>query len=329
MALTEEGLMKVPGMLSRFVRLAGGTRAHYMTAGETGPAVILLHGGLIGWSGLADWRFVAPALGANGFRVYCPDLPGFGLTETARRAYPDDYSGFVDFLHDFATALCLDRFHLSGNSMGSSVTVHYTTDHPDRVASFILISGGIGDLVPPEVVASADQRPADQRPQLIGLFDGSPESMSKMVAPLLVDMSVISQDFLDMLAIAGGRHTDGYMGAVTARLEPDADARARLRTAGRFDRLTIPGLCIYGVEDVITPHYAGGYPQEDALSGVQFFYPERTGHLGQLDQPELLARVFAEFFGQGKVSWDTAQRAGLSTRRAPNPDLVALPDPAS
>src|ERR1700722_12221524 len=67
--LTEEGLIKVPGLLSRWVRLGNGAKAHYMTAGETGPSVMLLHGGIPGSSGTAGFRFTASFLGANGFRV--------------------------------------------------------------------------------------------------------------------------------------------------------------------------------------------------------------------------------------------------------------------
>ena len=52
MALTDEGIIEVPGMLSRWVRLGSGCKAHYMTSGETGPAVILMHGGLIGARGM-------------------------------------------------------------------------------------------------------------------------------------------------------------------------------------------------------------------------------------------------------------------------------------
>ena len=44
-ALTDEGIINVPGMASRWVRLANGARAHYVTAGDSGPAIILLHGG--------------------------------------------------------------------------------------------------------------------------------------------------------------------------------------------------------------------------------------------------------------------------------------------
>ena len=75
MALTAEGIIEVPGMASRWVRLGSGAKAHYMTSGDHGPTVLLLHGGLPGSSGTAGWRFMAPFLGANGFRVYAPDMP--------------------------------------------------------------------------------------------------------------------------------------------------------------------------------------------------------------------------------------------------------------
>lgn len=69
MALTDEGIIEVPGMLSRWVRLGSGARAHYMTSGETGPAVILLHGEITGSPGLAGWRFMSPFLGESGYRT--------------------------------------------------------------------------------------------------------------------------------------------------------------------------------------------------------------------------------------------------------------------
>jgi hypothetical protein len=40
MGLTDEGIIEVPGMLSRWVRLGSGARAHYTTSGGTGPAVV-------------------------------------------------------------------------------------------------------------------------------------------------------------------------------------------------------------------------------------------------------------------------------------------------
>ena len=131
MPLTEEGLLSVPGLASRWVRLASGARAHYMTAGETGPDVVLLHGGIPGSSGVAGWRFMAPFLGAHGFRVFCPDQPGFGLSDPRREHRPvHGIYTHVEFLHEFVDALCLDQFHLAGNSMGCIDTTHYMSPTP-------------------------------------------------------------------------------------------------------------------------------------------------------------------------------------------------------
>jgi 2-hydroxy-6-oxonona-2,4-dienedioate hydrolase len=330
MALTEEGIIRVPGLLSRYVRLASGTRAHYMTSGETGPAVVLLHGGIIGSSGTAGWRFMAPFLGANGFRVYCPDMPGFGLTEGYEDAYAADESGHVDFVHEFVTALCLDRFHISGNSMGCSNAVNYITAHPGLIISYALIAGGIGDIVPMEVMRARDTRSADERPS-IQQFDGTPESMRSMMAAIILDPSKITDDLVTMRAAAANRHRDQYSRRMANVMNPNRDPNlaARMSTKGRFDKLTIPGIYLYGTKDVLIPHTASGYPQEDALSEVQFFYPEDTGHQGQTDQPDLFNQVFLEFFRDGKVSWESAQRAGVSTRRPPNPAVVAIADMVS
>ena len=62
-----------------------------------------------------------------------------------------------------------------------------------------------------------------------------------------------------------------------------------------------------------------GFKQEDTLPNIQFFYPDECGHQGQTDQPDMFNQVFLEFFRDGKVSWTTAQGAGISDRRAPEP----------
>jgi 2-hydroxy-6-oxonona-2,4-dienedioate hydrolase len=101
-----------------------------------------------------------------------------------------------------------------------------------------------------------------------------------------------------------------------------SDVAIGMSTKNRLDRLEIPALCLYGKNDVILPVDELGHRVEDALPKVQFFYPDDCGHQGQTDQPELFADVFVEFFRNGQVSRATAERAGVSTRRAEIPELV-------
>lgn len=319
MALTEEQLMPVPGLCSRWVRLPSGARAHYVTAGETGPAVVLLHGGMAGSSGTAGWQYMAPFLGAGGFRVYCPDMPGFGLTTDPAAAYRPGPAGHLEFLHDFVNTLCLDTFHLAGNSMGCTNTVNYVVAHPDRVASFALVAGLIGDLAPrDELIAMTPDRPKPPA------FDGSQRSMRSALAAITVDPARISDDLVAMRTAAANRNREAFARHSAAAFAAGPDERAMLVTKGRLDRLTVPGIYLYGEDDAGYP-VSWGHRQEDALPTVQFFYPPDCGHQGQTDQPDLFNQVFLEFFRDGRVSRDAADRAGISRRRPEIRALVAAP----
>ena len=327
MALTEERIINVPGMLSRWVQLPTGARAHYMTSGETGPAVVLLHGGIAGSSGTAGWRFVAPFLGAHGFRVYCPDMPAFGLTQDPYGAYEYGMSSHTDFIQDFANALCLDAFHVSGNSMGCGDAVMYLVAHPERILSFALIAGGLGDLAPYNQEIALDKRAQSDRPN-IQQFDGTAGSMRTMMNAIISRDDAIAEDLIAMRTEAANRHDDAYkrhMKRMMAWVQDagDANEAARLRTKGRLETMTKPGIYLYGRKDELAPVEVG-YFQEDAAPNIQFFYPD-AGHQGQTDQPELFNQVFLEFFRDGKVSWETAQTAGISDRRPPLAEVVAVP----
>jgi pimeloyl-ACP methyl ester carboxylesterase len=319
MALTEEGIIQVPGLHSRWVRLATGERAHYMTAGESGPAVVLLHGGIPGSSGTAGWRLLAPVLARAGFRVYCPDQPGFGLSDPRPEYRPvHGVYSHINFLERFAEALCLDRFFLAGNSMGCANTAHYVARYPHRVERFALIAGPVGDVMP---------FPTLDKLQVPVGWDGTRDTMVKMMNSIIHHQEAVTDDLLDMRMRAADAHKEGWIAWQKAFLfgELPADIASALSTKGRLDTSEIPGICLYGRDDAILPVEDLGFKVEDALPEVQFFYPEDCGHQGQTDQPELFADVFVEFFRDGTVGRATADRAGVSTRR---PEIASLVAPA-
>ena len=195
MALTDEEIIEAPGIMSRWVRLASGAKAHYVTSGDTGLAVILCHGGLPGSSGIAGWRFQLPFLGAHGYRVYAPDFPSYGHADTDSEHWPvHGYHSHVEFLRMFMDALCIDEAHFSGNSMGSSICWRFAISHPERVKNFVLIAGNIPGIVPPEqVVRTMSLRGLNRE-----TFDGTPASMRRMMEPIIEDKSAITDDLLEM-----------------------------------------------------------------------------------------------------------------------------------
>jgi 2-hydroxy-6-oxonona-2,4-dienedioate hydrolase len=329
--LTDEEIIDIPGLHSRWVRLASGSKAHYMTAGESGPAVVLLHGGIVGSSGTAGWRFMAPFLGANGFRVYCPDQPGFGLSDTTPLGQEYVRMGSIGnsrFINDFADALCLDQFHLGGNSMGMINTVHYTLAYPERVKSMLLIAGFFGDLIDrAESVQPKDGRWTPNPDYTNVPFDGTEQSMIDLMMGIIYRSSAVWPSLATMRTKAALRQAESTKLRIeaTARLAKDPNLDQFASAKGRFTRLTIPGIYLYGMQDVLLPVEIGFKQEELGFDNIQFFYPDECGHQGQTDQPDMFNQAALEFFKDGKVRWETAEWAGVSRRIPIKPSLVQAP----
>jgi pimeloyl-ACP methyl ester carboxylesterase len=319
MALTDEGVVAMPGLASRWARLANGAKAHYVTAGDSGPAVILLHGGIQGSSGAAGWRFMVPFLGANGFRVYAPDRPGFGLADTREEYWPKlGFISTVQFVNDFADALCLDRFHLSGNSQGCMSASYYLVTHPERVISFALIAtGGFNDALGID--------PSLRVPGTFnaGGFTGTAESMRTMMEGIIYRTTAISDDLIQMRVNQATAQKQAYDAHAAFNRAASTDPKYAhfYDLRGKIDTTDIPGIYLYGRQDVLGP-VENAYNQEDELPNIQVFYPDECGHQGQTDQPDMFNQVFLEFFRDGKVSRKTADWAGVSQRRSELPNLV-------
>lgn len=317
MALTEEGLMATPGIRSEWVTLANGAKAHYAAAGESGPPIILLHGGIQGSSGAAGWRLMMPFLAENGFRVYAPDRPAFGLSDTREAFWPKrGWMSWVQFVDDFANALNLDSFHLAGNSQGAQTAAYYTVYHPERVRSLAMIaSGGLN--------AALGIDPADLKKGIsTSPFTGTPESMGAMLTAIIHRKESLSDDLLEMRTRAANNHSEAYAAANRWNREAAADPNRShmIDLRGKLDKITIPAIYLYGMQDVLGP-VENAYLQEDRLPNVQFFYPDDCGHQGQTDQPDMHNQAFLEFFRDGKVSRKTADWAGVSKRR---PELASV-----
>lgn len=132
------------GVDSLFVQVAGH-RVHYLAEGPAGgPVVVLVHG-LGGRS--EDWRNLGPTLAKAGFRVYIPDLLGYGRSEK-----PADFSYSV---HDeaavvvaFMDALNLRQVVLGGWSMGGWIVQLIAADHPERVSRLMLFDSAGLDVAP-------------------------------------------------------------------------------------------------------------------------------------------------------------------------------------
>lgn len=123
----------------RFVQV-GKVRTRYWQAGNSGSAVVLLHG--IGCSVL-EWRSNMAEL-AKRHRVFALDLLGYGLTD---KPQDESYSlgNLAQFILDFMTSQGVERAHLAGNSLGGRLALECALRAPARVASMVLADpAGVG-----------------------------------------------------------------------------------------------------------------------------------------------------------------------------------------
>lgn len=126
-------LPAAPGFAHTIVETPG-LRTHVATVGE-GPPVLLLHGFPEHWW---QWRDVAPAIAAQGYRVICPDLRGAGWTEA-----DDPRIGHETRMHDLIAlmeVLGIDRAHVITHDLGAVTGMHLAYAHPARVRTLVQMS---------------------------------------------------------------------------------------------------------------------------------------------------------------------------------------------
>jgi len=105
----------------------------------TGEPLLILHG----WGGSSDsWIGVQEILAKQGYKVICPDFPGFGKSFIPPEIWGiDDYT---KWLSDFVISQNFKKFFLLGHSFGGRIAIRFAKDCPEKLKGLILCdSAGI------------------------------------------------------------------------------------------------------------------------------------------------------------------------------------------
>jgi pimeloyl-ACP methyl ester carboxylesterase len=207
-----------------------GYRIHYYAFGPTGGRVVVLVHGLGGRA--EDWANLAPFLAKSGYRVYLPDLPGYGQSEKpADFSYsvPDEASVVVGFFD----ALGLKQVDLGGWSMGGWIVQRVAAEHPDRVARLMLFDSAGMYLKPDWDTGLFTPSNATELGELDALLMPHPPRLPDFVA----------QDILRISAQNSWIIRRALSSMLTGR-----DATDHL-----LPELKMPVLILWGAEDHITP----------------------------------------------------------------------------
>jgi pimeloyl-ACP methyl ester carboxylesterase len=287
-------------MRARYVT-TNGVRCYCLEAGPPdGPLVLLLHG----FPELAySWRHQVAALGAAGYLVVAPDLPGYGRSDKPDVAYDCEWVNAT--IVGIADALGRDRFVVAGHDWGGILVWIMARRYPDRVAGVVALN--TPDLPRPPVppVQLLRQVLPDtpiyivqfQEPGLAEWVLGTwGRGTDDFVEMMFRNETVQNRDAFPDAVLDVYKQAFRPVGALTPPIEyyRNLDRNWAL-TADLADRpVEMPCLMISAADDpVLTPALTMG--MEERVRDLTRVVIERCGHWTQQERPEETTVAMADF----------------------------------
>ena len=112
----------------------------YLEAGAGSTSIVLVQGNTS--SSLFFQDFMLALAATNRYKIYAPDMRGFGDTQALPIDATRGMRDFSDDLSSFVQALGLTTFHLFRWSMGGNIAMQYAIDHPATLRTLTLQSPG-------------------------------------------------------------------------------------------------------------------------------------------------------------------------------------------
>lgn len=262
-----------------------GLRTRYASAGEQGPALILLHG--LGAS-LETWWCNIDALGQH-FRVIAPDIVYFGKSAKPQRE--PNHAAFVEFTMALMDTLGIERAVLVGNSMGGAIAAKTAMLHPNRVPGLVLVnSAGFGQ----EVAWWLRLRSVvNARPQ------GTPPAWLIRIGlkQIFDDPDRVSAELLEKL-VANDRDPEAQksyrrvlsIGVNWRGLKPEM--LREIRDAAH--EIRVPTLIVWGKQDRVVP-VQHAKVAHSKIPNARLHVFDKCGHTPQIEYPAEFNRLIRNF----------------------------------
>jgi pimeloyl-ACP methyl ester carboxylesterase len=261
-----------------------GTPASYLTAGEQGPVVLMLHGTY--WSRV--WQPVIDDLAASGLRPIAVDLPGFGRSGGELAVVDASIPALADWTAKFLRALDITGpVGVAGHDIGGGIAQHILVEGKIEVSRLALVNAVMFDSWPvpgvarfrdPAVAAATTTEDvlAARRKSVVTAL-GRPATDAEIVEYLepWTDPRVARS----WLALAGAAYSHYTMDLVPA-------LRASLT----------PKLLIWGEDDTFQlVQHAERFVRE--IPNSSLIRIPAAGHIPMENDAKAVARALIEFFG--------------------------------
>jgi pimeloyl-ACP methyl ester carboxylesterase len=100
--------------------------------------ILILHG----WGSCSkNWAEVKSYLENKGFKVYVPDLPGFGQNFPPKDVW--SIADYAEWVRTYCKEKNLQQFFLLGHSFGGAISLKFSLKYPEKVKKLFLVAPAI------------------------------------------------------------------------------------------------------------------------------------------------------------------------------------------
>jgi pimeloyl-ACP methyl ester carboxylesterase len=277
--------MSEPIVTDRTVATTDGTRLQVTEAGEGEPLVLVC--------GTSQshrlWAPLLPALTAR-HRVISYDHRGIGDSE--RGEGPISMAALAEDLDGLLGELGIDRAHVLGWSLGSTVAQELALHHPEHVATLVLASTwGRTDAFQASVFAGLSH------PWRTGHRDVGLAALGIAYSPELLN----SPEFLPLMEQLEPLFPSTPAQIATVAEQWDADLAHD--ALDRLEQITAPTLVIAGEQDLLTPPVQGR-AVADRISGARFDLLTGAGssHAALMERPQEFTDLVLDFLSKNPIN---------------------------
>ena len=282
----------------------GNIEMFYREAGPNdAPVVLLLHGFP---SNRLLWRRCIPPLAAI-YRVYAPDLPGYGDSDKPRG---ERYNAafYVRFLVALRRALDLERFVLVAHDVGGMAALAYAVQHPATLSHLVVM----------DTTAYADW----PRPLQIMVTKARTRWGAFWFTRRRIFRQVMQRYLVHRAEVFSPLRAERYRQPWVR----DADGRRAFRQAllpgpeewtvplEDLRRLSVPTLVLWAAEDRIIPLTIGRRLSED-IPGARLVAIPGCGHFLQEEKPQAVSDHISAFVQNARRSASAGLAGKSNTRR--------------
>lgn len=224
---------------------------------ERNIPIVILHGWGVTMSG-QKYSELKELLEKGGYRVYAPDLPGFGTNPLDKAAL--HFEDYIQFLHTFIEKnIKVKKVVLIGHSFGGRLAIRFTKEYPKLVEKLILTG------------ASGIPRP------LPSLKKRVVYGITKIARPLF---SIPPLSFFYKLFRKGVYYSIGEMDYYKAGSLTETFKNVyRVSIVPDLEDITIPTLIVWGEHDTFTPLADGVLIQRKIRDSELVVFPHSSHKL--------------------------------------------------